>query len=167
MFWAQCNSNSTLYKLGFHCDFAWRQATSDVSLENIEGRNLNQHTANIYWLLELQLYIVSHFTTFHHKFVHNKTFTENQVSKQSYFVLKNVFLGIFFFKIESRNFQHLFETESSQNLKSFSSFGQLLFSFFYRLLKFDEISRNSVSNRYRKFQFSILKNKKILFLKNI
>ena len=23
---------------------------SDVSLENIEGRNLNQHTANMYWL---------------------------------------------------------------------------------------------------------------------
>ena len=34
-------------------------------------------------------------------------------------------------------------------------------------LKFCEVSRNSFSNRCWKFQLSILKNKKVLFLKNI
>ena len=34
-------------------------------------------------------------------------------------------------------------------------------------LKFCEVSRNSFSNRYWKFQLSILKNKKVLFLKKI
>ena len=32
-------------------------------------------------------------------------------------------------------------------------------------MKFCEVSRNSISNRYWKFQLSILKNKKVLFLK--
>ena len=32
-------------------------------------------------------------------------------------------------------------------------------------LKFCEVSRNSISNRFWKFQLSILKNKKVLFLK--
>ena len=48
-----------------------------------------------------------------------------------------------FFKIESWNFQNLFEIEfceTSQNFNSFSLFRQLLFSFFfYRLSDWDEI----------------------------
>ena len=34
-------------------------------------------------------------------------------------------------------------------------------------LKFCEVSRNSFSNRFWKFQLSVLKNKKVLFLKKI
>ena len=47
------------------------------------------------------------------------------------------------------------------------------FHFFYQLSdsrlswNFCEVSRNSFSNRFWKFQLSILKNKKVLFLKNI
>ena len=77
-----------------------------------------------------------------------------------------------FFKIESWNFQHLFEIEfreTSQNFNSFSSFRQLLFSFFlsvvwlsWNFVRFHEIP---FSNWFWKFQLSILKNKKVLFLK--
>ena len=55
-----------------------------------------------------------------------------------------------FFKVESWNFQHLFEIgfrETSQ-VKSFSLFRQLLFSIFLSVfwLKFCEVSRNSFRN---------------------
>ena len=79
-----------------------------------------------------------------------------------------------FFKIESWNFQQLFEIEfreTSHNFNSFSSFRQFLFQFFSIFcliaLKFCEVSRNSLSNRCWKFQLCILKNKKVLFLKKI
>ena len=85
--------------------------------------------------------------------------------------LKKYFLRIktfLFFKIESWNFQHLFQIqfrETSQNFNFFSLFGQLLF--FYRLSwnfeRFHEILFQTDSER--KFQLSILKNKKVLFLK--
>ena len=79
-----------------------------------------------------------------------------------------------FFKIESWNFQHLFEKEfreTSQNFNSFSSFRKILFSFFlwvvwlsWNFVRFHEFFS---SNRCLKFQLSILKNKKVLFLKKI
>ena len=72
-----------------------------------------------------------------------------------------------FFKIESWNFQVQFEIEfreTSQNFNSFSLFRQLLFSSFFIgcliVLKFREVSGNSISNWTWKFQLSILKNKK-------
>ena len=49
---------------------------------------------------------------------------------KKYFFMNKIFL---FFKMESWNFQYLFEIEyreTSQNFKSFSLFRQLLFSFF-------------------------------------
>ena len=59
-----------------------------------------------------------------------------------------------FFKIESWNFQYLFEIEfreTSQNFNSFSLFRQLLFSCFFIgcliELKFCEVSRNFFLNR--------------------
>ena len=77
-----------------------------------------------------------------------------------------------FLKIENWNFQYLFEIEfreTSQNFNSFGLFRQLLFSFFSMgcliELKLCEVSQNSFSNRYWKFQLSTLKNKKVLFLK--
>ena len=77
-----------------------------------------------------------------------------------------------FFKIESWNFQVQFEIkirETSQTFNSFSFFRQLLFSsFFIRCLielKFCKVSWNSISKWTWKFQLSILKNKKVLFLK--
>ena len=89
--------------------------------------------------------------------------------------LKNIFFmnkTFLFFKLESWNFQVQFEIkirESSQNFNSFSFFRQLLFSSFFIgcliELKFCKVSRNSISNRCWKFQLSILKNKKVLFLK--
>ena len=77
-----------------------------------------------------------------------------------------------FFKIESWNFQHLFDLiefcETSQNVNSFSLFSQLLFSFFsigcLIEFKFREVSWNSFS-LLKVSTFSILKNKKVLFLK--
>ena len=79
-----------------------------------------------------------------------------------------------FYQIKSWNFQHLFEKEfreTSQNFNSFSLFRQLLFSSFFISclieLKFCKVSRNSISNWTWKFQLSILKNKKVLFLKKI
>ena len=78
---------------------------------------------------------------------------------------------LWFYRYVFMSFQYLSEIEfrdTSKNFKSFSSFRQLLFSsFFYRLSDFCEVSRNSFSNRCWKFQLSILKNKKGLFLKNI
>ena len=60
----------------------------------------------------------------------------------------------------------------SQNFNSFSSFRQLLFSFFlsvvwlsWNFVRFRE--SDSFSNRCWKFQLSILKNKKVFFLKKI
>ena len=89
--------------------------------------------------------------------------------------LKNIFFRnktFLFFKIESWNFQVQFEIkfrETSQNFNSFSLFRQLLFSCFFIgcliELKFCKVSRNSISNWTWKFQLSILKNKKVLFLK--
>ena len=59
--------------------------------------------------------------------------------------------------------------ETSQNFNSFSLFRQLLFSVFsmgcLTELKLCEVSRNSFSNLFWKFQLSIVKNKKVLFLK--
>ena len=89
--------------------------------------------------------------------------------------LKNNFFRnktFLFFKIESWNFQVQFEIkirETSQNFNTFSFFRQLLFSSFFIgcliELKFCKVSRNSISNWTWKFQLSILKNKKVLFLK--
>ena len=91
------------------------------------------------------------------------------VRLKKYFFRNKTFL---FFKLESWNFQVQFEIkirESSQNFNSFSFFRQLLFSSFFIgcliELKFYEVSRNSISNWTWKFQPSILKNKKVLFLK--
>ena len=91
--------------------------------------------------------------------------------------LKNIFFRnktFLFFKIESWNFQVQFEIkirETSQNFNSFSFFRQLLFSSFFIgcliELKFCKVSRNSISKWTWKFQLSILKNKKVLFLKKI
>ena len=88
---------------------------------------------------------------------------------------KNIFFRkkkLLFFKIESWNFQHLFENvfrETSQSFNSVTSFRQLSFTFFSLgcliELKFCEVSWNSLSTRCWKFQLSILKNKKVLFLK--
>ena len=79
--------------------------------------------------------------------------------------LKNIFFRnktFLFFKIKSWKFQELFEIEfrePSQNFNSFSSFRQLLFSFFLSVVfKFCD-------KQMLKFQLSILKNKKVLFLK--
>ena len=89
--------------------------------------------------------------------------------------LKKIFFRnktFLFFKIESWNFQVQFEIkirETSQNFNSFSLFRQLLFSWFFIgcliKLKFCKVSRNSISKWTWKFQLSILKNKKVLFLK--
>ena len=57
-----------------------------------------------------------------------KTFTENWVSKQSFFVLILIFFfrnkTFLFFKIESWNFQHLFEKEFHETSQNFNSFRQ-------------------------------------------
>ena len=80
-----------------------------------------------------------------------KTFTENWVNKQRFLVLilTKIFFRnktFWFFKIESWNFQNMFEKEFSdisQNLNSFSSFSsfrQFLFPyFFYQLSNWVEI----------------------------
>ena len=61
--------------------------------------------------------------------------------------------------------------ETSQSFNSFSSFRQLLISFFSICclieLKFCEVSQNSFSNRRWKFQQSILKNKNKIFMRKI
>ena len=94
-----------------------------------------------------------------------------QYGPKKFFLRMKTFL---FFKLESWNFQVQFEIkirETSQNFHSFSLFRQLLFSSFFISclieLKFCKVSRNSISNWTWKFQLSILKNKKVLFLKKI
>ena len=75
-------------------------------------------------------------------------------------------------KIESWNFQHLFDLGFRETLQTFSSFIQT-FRWLSSVgnksclnkLKFCEVSRNYKSKRYEKFQISILTNKKVLFLK--
>ena len=57
-----------------------------------------------------------------------------------------------FFKIESWNFQHLFEMKFRETSQNFNSIRQPI---------------KKISNRCWKFQLSILKNKNVLFLKNI
>ena len=91
--------------------------------------------------------------------------------KKIFFFSNKTFL---FFKLESWNFQVQFEIkirETSQNFNSFSFFRQLLFSSFFIgcliVLKFCKVSRNSITKWTWKFELSILKNKKVLFLKKI
>ena len=76
------------------------------------------------------------------------------------------------FKIESWNFQKLFEMEFRETSINFNSIRQSIEknknnNCLNELneLKFCEVSRNSFSKRFWKFQLSILKNKKVLFLK--
>ena len=85
--------------------------------------------------------------------------------------LKNILFRnktFLFFKIESWNFQHLFENEFRETSQSFNSFRQLLCTFFLLVVW---LSWNFV--RFHKFKFqtepqlSILKNKKVLFLRKI
>ena len=76
-----------------------------------------------------------------------------------------------FFNIERWNFQHLFDNRILWNLTKFQLI-QLIQTIFISTfsiscpieLKFCEASRNYFSNRWWKFQISILKNKKDLFL---
>ena len=78
-----------------------------------------------------------------------------------------------FLKIESWNFQHLFEKEFRETSQNFNSIRHprknVTNNCLNQLneLKLCEVSRNSFSNRFWKFQLSILKNKKVLFLKKI
>ena len=92
--------------------------------------------------------------------------------------LKNIFFSnktFWFFKIESWNFQYPFEIkfcETSENFNLFSWFRQLLFPFFSLGclidLKLCEVSWNSYSNWFWKFQLSIFKNEKsFIHKKNI
>ena len=75
------------------------------------------------------------------------------------------------FKIESLNFQHLIETEFCERLKNIQLIQliQTIVIFISSVtclieLKFWEVSRSSYGNKCWKFQLSILKNKKVLFL---
>ena len=72
-----------------------------------------------------------------------------------------------FFKIESWNCQVQFEIEFHETLQNFNSIGQLIKKMKIKLneLKVCEVSRILISNWTWKFQLSILKNKKVLFLK--
>ena len=116
----------------------------------------------------------------------NKNFTENWVRKRhlldslglfgknglNFFFFRNkTFL---FFKIQSWNFQQLFEIEFRETSQNFKAIRQKIEKNWNKNclnelneLKFCEVSRNSISNSCWKFQLSILKNKKVLFLKNI
>ena len=85
----------------------------------------------------------------------------------SYFFCRNEIL--WFVKIESWNFQNLFDWEVCETLQNFSSFQKTIILHFSmenkscpNELKFCEVSGNLLSNR---FQISILTNKKVLFLK--
>ena len=78
-----------------------------------------------------------------------------------------------FFKIESWNFQHLFENEfreTSQSFNTFSWFRQLLITFFSLgcmvELKFCEVSQNSFSNENESFSFLSWKTKNFISEKN-
>ena len=84
-------------------------------------------------------------------------------SVNNIFLVKKYFL---FFKIESWNFQHLFENRISWNLNSFR---QLLFSFFllvvwlsWNFVRFLEILFQTDAES---FSFLSWKTKKVLFLK--
>ena len=89
--------------------------------------------------------------------------------------LKNIFLGIKFFVFQDRKLKVSASVWNriSSNLTKFQLI-QLIQSIFISVfsirclieLRFCEASRNSFSSRCWKFQFSILKNKKVLFLKN-
>ena len=77
-------------------------------------------------------------------------------------------------KIEGWNFQVQFEIEFRETLQNFNSIRQLIKKHennncLNKLneLKFCEVSRIKISNWTWKFQLSILKNKKVLFLKKI
>ena len=93
----------------------------------------------------------------------------NKVFLFWYFFRDKTFL---FYKIVHSNFQNLFEKQFRENLTKFqlnqtidrknennNCLNEL------NELKLCEVSRNSISNRWWKIQFSILKNKKVLFLK--
>ena len=90
---------------------------------------------------------------------------------------KNIFFRsktFLFFKIESWNFQNRFEKEFRKTSQSFNSIRQHIEknennNCLNKMneLKFCEVSWNSFSNRFWKFQLSILKNRKILFLKKL
>ena len=91
--------------------------------------------------------------------------------------LKNNFFenkAFLFFKIESWNFQVHFEIEFRETLQNFNSIRQPIKKDEnnnclkkLNVLKFCEVSRILISNWTWKFQLSILKNKKVLFLKKI
>ena len=79
-----------------------------------------------------------------------------------------------FFKIEGWNFQVQFEIEFRETLQNFNSIRQPIKKHennncLNKLneLKFCEVSQILISNWTWKFQLSILKNKKVLFLKKI
>ena len=95
----------------------------------------------------------------------NKVFLFWYWQRLKFFFLRNkTFL---FFKLESWNFQNLFEIELCETLQNFNSlsfFRHFFFHFFYWFSDWVEILWNSFSNRFWKFQFSILKIKKDLFL---
>ena len=90
--------------------------------------------------------------------------------------LKVFFLGIKLFCFQDRKLKFLASVwkRSSWNLMKFELIEliQTIFISIFSIcclieLKFCEVSRNSFLNRCWKFQLSILKNKKALFLKNI
>ena len=87
------------------------------------------------------------------------------------FFINKTFL---FVKIEIWNFQYLFDLLFRETSQNFSTFRQLLFpvekcrlNIFLNELKFCKVSWNLLSNGCWKVQLSILKNKKVLFLKKI
>ena len=72
-----------------------------------------------------------------------------------------------FIKIESWTLASVWKV-IAWNLTNFNSIKQPIENNnFLNELKFFEVSQNSISDRCRKFQLSILKNKKVLFLKII
>ena len=88
--------------------------------------------------------------------------------------LNYIFLGIklfLFFKIESWNFQHLFETEFRETSQNFNSIRQPIEKMEIRNVWMSWRSWNfvrfSISNRCWRFQLSILKNKKSFIPKKI
>ena len=84
--------------------------------------------------------------------------------------LKNFFFRnktFLFIKIESWTLASVWKV-IAWNLTNFNSIKQPIENNnFLNELKFFEVSQNSISDRCRKFQLSILKNKKVLFLKII
>ena len=91
--------------------------------------------------------------------------------------LKNIFFKkktFLFFKIESWNFQNQFKIEfcePSQNFNVFSSFRQLLFSFFLSVVwlswTFVRFHKILFQTDAESFSFLSWKTKKVLFLKEI